>query len=81
MIMERARSALSVKDRSFVDNAIPNVRPPWFGPYLQEVHIPAGTALQSSIAASAFGQPDGLLQYQILERIDPKYFGPGVLIP
>jgi hypothetical protein len=46
--------------------------------FLQEVHVPAGTMLQSSITGPAFGQPGGMLQFQLLERLDPKFYGPGV---
>lgn len=46
--------------------------------FIQDVMVPAGTRMQSSIASSAFGQDGGLLQFELLERIDPKYFGPGV---
>jgi hypothetical protein len=37
--------------------------------------------LQSPVAAEAFGQPGGLLQFELLERIDPKFFGPGMPFP
>ena len=46
--------------------------------FLQEVLVPAGTRLQSSIAAPAFGQPGGLLQFELLDQIPIKNFGPGV---
>jgi hypothetical protein len=46
--------------------------------FIQDVMVPAGTRMQSSIASRAFGQDGGLLQFELLERIDPKYFGPGV---
>jgi hypothetical protein len=46
--------------------------------FLQEVLVPAGTRLQSSIAAPAFGQPGGLLQFELLEDIPIKNFGPGM---
>jgi hypothetical protein len=49
--------------------------------FLQEVRVPAGTMLQSSIAAEAFGQPGGLLEFELLERINPKFFGPGTPFP
>ena len=49
--------------------------------FLQEVHVPAGTMLQSSIAAEAFGQAGGLLQFELLERIDPKFLGPRIPFP
>ena len=46
--------------------------------FMQEVTVPAGTRLQSSIAAPAFGQPGGMLQFELLERIPVKNFGEGV---
>ena len=46
--------------------------------FLQEVLVPAGTRLQSSIAAPAFEQPGGLLQFELLEDIPIKNFGPGM---
>jgi hypothetical protein len=46
--------------------------------YIQDVMVPAGTRLQSSIAAPAFGQPGGMLQFELLERIPIKNFGEGV---
>jgi hypothetical protein len=46
--------------------------------FIQEVMVPAGTRMQNSIASTAFGQDGGLLQFELLERIDPKYFGPGI---
>ena len=46
--------------------------------FIQEVRVPAGTQLQSSIAAEAYGQPGGLLQFELLEDIPTKNFGPGV---
>jgi hypothetical protein len=46
--------------------------------FIQEVMVPAGTRLQSSIAAPAFGQPGGMLQFELLERIPVNNFGEGV---
>jgi RHS repeat-associated protein len=46
--------------------------------FVQEVMVPAGTRLQSSIANPAFGQPGGMLQFELLERIPIKNFGEGV---
>lgn len=46
--------------------------------FIQEVLVPGGTRLQSSIAAEAFGQPGGMLQFELLEHIPVKNFGPGV---
>lgn len=46
--------------------------------FIQEVNVPAGTRLQSSIATEAFGQSGGHLQYELIDLIDPKNFGPGV---
>lgn len=46
--------------------------------FIQEVMVPAGTRLQSSIASPAFGQPGGMLQFELLERIPIKNFGEGV---
>jgi hypothetical protein len=34
--------------------------------------------LQSSIAERAFGQPGGMLQFELLDRIPIKNFGEGV---
>jgi hypothetical protein len=49
--------------------------------YLQEVNVPVGIRLQSSIAGAAYGQEGGLLQYELLERLDSKNFGSGTLFP
>ena len=46
--------------------------------FIQEVLVPSGTRLQSSIAAPAFGQPGGLLQFELLDQIPVKNFGPGL---
>jgi hypothetical protein len=46
--------------------------------FIQEVLVPSGTRLQSSIAARAFGQPGGLLQFELLDQIPVKNFGPGL---
>ncbi len=46
--------------------------------FIQEVLVPAGTRLQSSIAAEAFGQPGGPLQFEILDQIPIKNFGEGI---
>ena len=48
---------------------------------LQEVVVPAGPRLQSSIATDTFGQPGGALQFEILPqspRIPDENFRPGV---
>jgi hypothetical protein len=45
--------------------------------FFQEVIVPAGTRIQRSKALPAFGQPGGLEQYQLLEIIPTKSFGPG----
>lgn len=45
--------------------------------YVQEVLVPAGTRLQSSLATEAFGQPGGALQFELLDRIPIENFGPG----
>jgi hypothetical protein len=45
---------------------------------IQDVLVPAGTRLQSSIAGAAFSQPGGLLQFELLDDIPVKNFGPGV---
>ena len=49
--------------------------------FLQEVLVPAGTRMQSSIATEAFGHSGGLLQFQLLDDIAPKSFGVGVPFP
>jgi hypothetical protein len=46
--------------------------------FIQEVLVPAGTRLQSSIAAPAFDQPGGLLQFELFNQIPIKNFGEGV---
>jgi hypothetical protein len=46
--------------------------------FIQEVLVPAGTRLQSSIASEAFGQPGGLLQFELLDQIPIKNFGEGI---
>ncbi len=45
--------------------------------FVQEVVVPAGTRVQSSLATSAFGQPGGALQFQLLDEIPRSSFGPG----
>jgi hypothetical protein len=45
--------------------------------YVQEVLVPAGTRLQSSLATEAFGQLGGALQFELLDRIPIGNFGPG----
>lgn len=45
--------------------------------FIQDVTVPAGTRIQSSVAAEAFGQPGGLMQFELLERIPDSSFGPG----
>jgi len=45
--------------------------------FVQEVAVPAGTRLQSSVAAEAFGQSGGALQFELLDRIPIDSFGPG----
>lgn len=37
--------------------------------FMQQVMVPGGTSPQSSIAAPAFGQPGGMLQFELLERL------------
>jgi hypothetical protein len=44
---------------------------------VQEVLVPAGTRLQSSIASEAFEQNGGWLQFELLDRIPLENFGPG----
>lgn len=46
--------------------------------FLQKVIVPAGTRVQRSRALSAFGQRGGLEQFQLLDKIPAKNFGPGV---
>ena len=45
--------------------------------FIQNVTVPAGTRLQSSIATKAFGQPGGMLQFELLDRIPTSCFGTG----
>lgn len=45
--------------------------------FIQQVNVPAGTRLQSSIATEAFDQPGGLLQFELLDRIPTSAFGEG----
>jgi hypothetical protein len=45
--------------------------------FIQEVLVPQGTRLQSSIAAPAFEQDGGFLQFELLDQIPTKNFGPG----
>jgi RHS repeat-associated protein len=49
--------------------------------FISEVQIPAGTQIQFGTAASAFGQPGGGIQIQLLNRIPLSNFGPGVPLP
>ncbi|MCR4408597.1 MAG: TNT domain-containing protein, partial [Anaerolineae bacterium] len=44
--------------------------------FVTEVTVPAGTRVQIGRAASAFGQPGGALQVQLLVEPDPSWFGP-----
>jgi hypothetical protein len=46
--------------------------------FIQEVTVPAGTRLQSSIVREAFDQPGGLLQFELMVRLPAKNFGEGV---
>lgn len=46
--------------------------------FIQEVLVPGGTRMQSSVATEAFGQPGRLLQFELLDQIPIKNFGPGV---
>ncbi len=46
--------------------------------YVSEVTVPAGTRYQVGAAASAFGQPGGATQVQLLDRIPGSSFHPGV---
>jgi hypothetical protein len=62
-------------DRAVAGPALP---PANTAEFIQEVMVPAGTRLQSSIASPAFGQPGGMLQFELLERIPIKNFGEGV---
>jgi len=45
--------------------------------FIQEVLVPSGTTLQRSRALSAFGRRGGAEQFQLLDRIPVKNFGPG----
>lgn len=49
--------------------------------YVSEVTLPAGVRMQVGTAGSAFGQPDGWAQAQLLERIPLSSFGKGVPLP
>ena len=62
-------------DRAVAGLALP---PANTAEFIQEVMVPAGTRLQSSLAAPAFGQPGGMLQFELLERIPIKNFGEGM---
>jgi RHS repeat-associated protein len=46
--------------------------------FVQEVVVPAGVRLQRSRALPAFGRRGGAEQFQLLEHIPVKNFGPGV---
>jgi RHS repeat-associated protein len=45
--------------------------------YLQRVFIPAGTRLQRSRAAGAFGMRGGAEQFELIDELPSGYFGPG----
>jgi len=49
--------------------------------FVSEVRVPAGTRIQLSCAASAFGQAGGALQVELLEPIPSSAFGPGRPLP
>jgi hypothetical protein len=49
--------------------------------FVSAVNIPGGTWIQYGTAASAFGQPGGGQQIQLLERIPGHSFGPGMPLP
>ena len=49
--------------------------------FVQVVIVPAGTCLQSSIAADAYGQTGRALQFELLDLIPRSSFGPGVPLP
>ena len=46
--------------------------------FVSEVRIPAGTQFQYGPTASAFGQPGGGTQIQLLQRLPVSSYGPGV---
>ena len=46
--------------------------------FIQEVLVPAGTRLQRSRALPAFGHRGGAEQFQLMNQIPPRNFGPGV---
>ena len=45
--------------------------------FVQRVLVPSGTRLQRSRAAPAFGRRGGAEQFQLLEKIPVRLFGPG----
>jgi hypothetical protein len=45
------------------------------------VTVPASTLIQSGFAAPLFGQPGGVPQVLLLQRISPNLFGPGTPLP
>lgn len=49
--------------------------------YVSEVILPAGIRMQVGTAGTAFGQPGGWAQAQLLERIPLSSFGKGELLP
>jgi hypothetical protein len=49
--------------------------------YIQEVLVPAGTRLERSRALGAFGRRGGGEQFELLQKIPSKNFGPGKPMP
>jgi RHS repeat-associated protein len=49
--------------------------------FVSEVVVPAGTTIQSGIAAPLFGQVGGGMQVLLLQTIPSANFGPGVPLP
>lgn len=49
--------------------------------YVSKVTLPAGVRMQVGTAGSAFGQPSGWAQAELLDRIPLSNFGKGVPLP